>query len=559
MNAPESLAWTGERMIPFASDPATQLFHYQRYLFFRPWYDGAKVIDAASGEGYGTAFAAPYAEWARGVDVSAEAVAHAAATYPNASFNQADVCAVDYSDADLVVSFETIEHLDDPQAFLNALRACTGRIVISTPNRDTTSPGNTIHDKPRNVFHTIEWTPSEFADLIREAFPDRQVRFLSQEGCWPGLIREGLDENAMYCIAVIGDGKLPRWPSIGLSMPTMDHPQLVQEAVMSMSQFYPGELRIAVVANGSSAETLVELRKFANAIPNVVTLVELPENVGYGRGCNTGLAVLEPLGFDLLGVVNDDILVTPSTLGEMVQGYAALSNGGHNPGILGPVSNNIHGKQQVEIEAFENVQSLMSAAALYHEAHHANVTAHHQLRGFFYLLNPELVRQIGGFDPRFGIGNFEDDDYCLRAKIAGFTSWIVDGAFVFHHGSRTFAQLGFDQSRYAAQIERNAEIFQWKWDVAKIEYWPLVEECPEGETLFVPLDASWEPTFTVNCNGEMIDLVSQASDIEFAKWVYDRLKVRHRAIRAEVVSLLMRDAVPAHAAVESATRDEIVA
>jgi hypothetical protein len=34
------LPWTGERMIPHEADPATELFHWQRYLFFRPWYIG---------------------------------------------------------------------------------------------------------------------------------------------------------------------------------------------------------------------------------------------------------------------------------------------------------------------------------------------------------------------------------------------------------------------------------------------------------------------------------------------------------------------------------------
>ena len=55
------LAWTGERMVPNASDLVTEAFHWQRYTYFRPWYAGARVVDAASGEGYGTAYAAMFA------------------------------------------------------------------------------------------------------------------------------------------------------------------------------------------------------------------------------------------------------------------------------------------------------------------------------------------------------------------------------------------------------------------------------------------------------------------------------------------------------------------
>jgi len=52
-----TLEWTGERMIPNSADAATELCHWQRYLYFRPWYDDAKMVDAGlwgrkSGQGF---------------------------------------------------------------------------------------------------------------------------------------------------------------------------------------------------------------------------------------------------------------------------------------------------------------------------------------------------------------------------------------------------------------------------------------------------------------------------------------------------------------------------
>ena len=91
-------------MIPNLADPATELFHWQRYLYFRPWYAGKRVIDAASGEGYGTAYAATFASEATGFDIGADAVAHARRKYDYAQFKLKDVCEVDYSAADLVVT-----------------------------------------------------------------------------------------------------------------------------------------------------------------------------------------------------------------------------------------------------------------------------------------------------------------------------------------------------------------------------------------------------------------------------------------------------------------------
>ena len=548
-----TLAWTGERMVPCQSDAATELYHWQRYLFFRPWYDGAKIVDAASGEGYGTAFAAPYAETALGIDISGEAIRHASDRYPHAQFDVRDVTGFDYSSCDLILSFETIEHVPDPEALLRAFAQCPGRIVVSTPNRKTHSPGNSLEDKPLNSFHTIEWTPNEFAELVRSIFPDRQVRFLSQEARWPGLIREGLDDDAMYCIAVIGDGDLPKWPRIGLAMPTVNNVQQANDTIVHLSRFYPGELHFAVAANGSDEESLGGLKQLESSMPYMVKVIHSTENLGYGRGANMGLSwLMDQNGFDLYGVTNDDVVGVPTTLIEMTSAWSALTAGGHQVGALGPVSNKVAGAQQVELGEFSDLTGLLYLAEQRHLLAHSNVTEHFQIRGLFMLITPECLSTVGGFDPRFNIGNFEDDDFNLRCRLAGFSSWIVDGAFLYHHGSQTFGKLMNEEaSKYNACLERNQEIFQWKWDLMEPDQWPMLEEAPEGVNLFVPLDATWPHQFTVNLDGFQLDLMSQVSDIEFTKWVYDRLKVRHRDVRKAVFQVLMADA-PSQAVVQTA-------
>ncbi len=533
------LAWTGERMVPTQSDSATELFHWQRYLYFQPWYRDAHVIDAASGEGYGANFASIYATKAEGVDISDEAVKHAVERYPEVEFAVGDVCVYDYSQADLVVSFETIEHLPDPKAFLIALKACPGKVVISTPNRKTHSPGNTLEDKPLNPYHTIEWTPNEFAALVSEVFEGRQVRFLSQEGRWPGLIREGLDDEAMYCIAVIGDGELPQWPRLGLAIPTCQNSGQCIDAVTNLSRFYPGEMEFAIVSNGSSADHLLELRKLRDAMPYMVHLIESDENLGYGRGANAGLNFLwQESWFDYFGVVNDDIIPAVGCTLEMANAMRALEGLGHKPGMIGPMSNRVHGRQQVEIGGFNNLPGMMYRAERYHRAHHESATAHFQVRGLYLLIHPDCLSEIGGFDPAFGLGNFEDDDYNLRAKLAGYSTWIADGAFLYHHGSTTFQKLELD---YENGIERNRQIFQWKWDLADVQDWPFLTAEHASAPLFVSLTAEPEHEFSVNVNGrETIDLVHQASDTEFAAWIYERMRHRPRAFRRELIELFAK-------------------
>ncbi|HMS54993.1 MAG TPA: methyltransferase domain-containing protein [Fimbriimonadaceae bacterium] len=451
MSLPQ-LPWTGERMVPHASDLATELYHWQRYLFFRPWYEHAKVVDAASGEGYGSNYASVFAQSVVGVDLCAQSVAHGSERYPEVKFVRGDVCEFDYSSADLVISFETIEHLPDPEAFLGALRSCSGRIVISTPNRKTHSPGNEISDKPLNQFHTVEWTPLEFAELIQKHFGDRSVRFLSQQMEWPGRIVEGLDDDAMYCIAVIGDGELPVWPTIGLAMPTVDNPGMANDTILNLSRFYPGQLKFAVTLNGSNESTKQKLRDLSKAMPSMVQLIESETNLGYGQGANRALHVLLNENLDFYGVINDDVVPAVDCLNEMVNAMLQLRSQGLNPGMIGPVSNNVNGLQQVDIGAFNDIRSMHFRAETWHRQHHNSADQAIQVRGLFLLMTPECLDAIGGFDPIFGIGNFEDDDLNLRCRLAGYSLWIARGAFLFHHGSKTFTDLKVD---YSANIQRN--------------------------------------------------------------------------------------------------------
>lgn len=530
-----ALPWTGERMVPHASDLATELYHWQRYLFFRPWYENASVIDAASGEGYGANYASIFASSAVGVDLSADAVEHGSQRYPEVRFVEGDVCTFDYASADLVVSFETIEHLPDPSAFLKALESCSGRIVISTPNRKTHSPGNALEDKPLNQFHTIEWTPFEFAELIEEHFAGRQVRFLSQQQEWPGRIVEGLDDDAMYCLAVIGDGDLPQWPSIGLAMPTIDNPGFVNDTILNLTRYYPGDLRFAVTLNGSEPTTKSKLSELAKAMPNVVTLIESETNLGYGQGANRGLKYLTKQNLDFYGVINDDVVPAVDCLNEMVNAMVQLKKEGLNPGMIGPVSNNVNGAQQVDIGEFSDIRTLHYRAERWHREHHNSADAVVQVRGLFLLITPECLGQIGGFDPIFGIGNFEDDDLNLRCRLAGYTLWIARGAFLFHHGSKTFTDLKVD---YSANIQRNAESFARKWNLATSDEWVTLDRVPKGTSLHVPLDPYLEEGKRIKINGEWVDLVNQASDLEFAVWVAQQLRDRPRSERSRFIDIL---------------------
>nr|WP_294562402.1 methyltransferase domain-containing protein [uncultured Rhodopila sp.] len=147
--------------------------HLHRYCVARDLCVGKDVLDVASGEGYGTALLAGVARRAVGVEIDAAAVAHARASYTgsNLEFLQGDAVALPLDDAafDVVVSFETLEHLRDQWAFLTEIRRVLrpgGVLVISTPDRDVYS----ALGQPVNRYHVLELTRPEFATLLNHFF-----------------------------------------------------------------------------------------------------------------------------------------------------------------------------------------------------------------------------------------------------------------------------------------------------------------------------------------------------------------------------------------------------
>lgn len=536
--------WTGERMVPGRCDALTELYHWQRYLFFRPWYEGKAVVDAGSGEGYGTNYASVFAKSAIGIDVDAIAIDHARRRYPFVEFEQIDVTHFDYSNADLVTCFEVIEHLAEPAALLRALAECQGTILISTPHREFHSPGNALTDTPLNEFHTVEWTPTEFAEVVRNHFPNREIRFYSQQSEWPGLIHEGLDAAARYCIAAImpTQGELPatpHWPKLGLSIPTFNGAANLKEAVITLSRSYPGEIDFAVVSNGCNSENLAELKDLQSSLPKSVFVLEQPFNLGYGVGANVGLEFLQSRAdVEYFGVSNDDVLPADDCLCELVHAMIELESKGERPGVIGPVSNIVQGSQQVDLGPMSSYHEMIFRAEQYHRDRFNMAYKADQVRGLFMLIHPDCLTTIGGFDPAFGIGNCEDDDYNLRVRFAGFTNWVAEGAFLYHKGSQTFARMGVS---YLDLIEQNAKIFCSKWGVQKHEDAFALSRIPDGLDPFISLEARREQpaNYRIQINGQSIDLVQEADVITLAGWVAHMMNGKPLAARERLVEFVL--------------------
>ena len=128
------------RALPAGDHGDIELEHLHRYAIARDLAYGKDVLDIACGEGYGSELLATVARKVTGVDISEEAIAHAARKYvrPNIAFAVGSCACIPLAEAnvDLVVSFETIEHhdrhLEMMQEIGRVLRP-TGVLIISSP------------------------------------------------------------------------------------------------------------------------------------------------------------------------------------------------------------------------------------------------------------------------------------------------------------------------------------------------------------------------------------------------------------------------------------------
>lgn len=177
------LRLTGERIVPGKVTLDRELASRSRYEFAARYVEGRRVLDIGCGEGYGSAMLAEKAAHVVGTDSSEEVIEYAAAKYSGANLEFRCMPAEKHAFADgsfdVVVCLELIEHVEDYVAVMEEMHRLLkpgGILILSTPNKDVTSPGR---EKPIHEFHVHEFTIPELWELCQRYFAG--VELFSQE------------------------------------------------------------------------------------------------------------------------------------------------------------------------------------------------------------------------------------------------------------------------------------------------------------------------------------------------------------------------------------------
>lgn len=206
--------------------------------------------------------------------------------------------------------------------------------------------------------------------------------------------------------------------------------------------------RLIIVDNASEPDTQHYLEGFKKAEGASVQLIRNYKNLGFIKAVNQAMASSRA---PYLCLLNNDTIVTEGWLAEMV----AVAETEKEIGVVNPSSNNLGqrpaGGQTIEAFAF----GLKAMKGQFVELGSAI--------GFCMLIKREVIDRIGFFDEVYGMGNFEDTDFCRRAVKEGYRCVRACASYVYHKENSSFIKL----KTYDEDFKRNKEIFEFRWGAPK--------------------------------------------------------------------------------------------
>ena len=204
---------------------------------------------------------------------------------------------------------------------------------------------------------------------------------------------------------------------------------------------------LIVVDNHSTDGTVEWLQQQAD-----IHAIYNSENLGFPKGCNQGMTIA--VGDNIL-LLNNDVIVTYNWLNKLRNCLYSCED----IGAVGAVTNNCSNYQMIPV-SYPSLEEMHKFAYEYNLSQREQWEERLKLVGFCLLIKREVVDKIGCLDEMFTPGNFEDDDYSVRIRRAGYRLMLCRDTFIHHFGGASFRA---DQKEYASLLVENCKKFESKW------------------------------------------------------------------------------------------------
>lgn len=233
-------------------------------------------------------------------------------------------------------------------------------------------------------------------------------------------------------------------------IPVVDKEEYTYQCLESI-EVHTGGYEIILVDNGS--EIPFEYKG--------IQVIRNSENLGFPKAINQGIKASNK---KFICILNNDTIVTRNWLNRLVW---HLEN--NDLDMVGPLTNSISGPQKFPAHFYDDLDSLNKASERIFNGNKRQFFFFPRLVGFCLLMKRRVVEKIGYFDENFSPGNFEDDDYCLRAIQANMKLGIAKDVFIHHFGS-----VSHESIDYELLLKKNKAYFDIKWP--SVVYNELIEK-----------------------------------------------------------------------------------
>jgi len=229
-----------------------------------------------------------------------------------------------------------------------------------------------------------------------------------------------------------------------------------QPCLESLRHWYGDpELEFIVYDNASPDGSSEKTRKWCDTFP-AIQFVQSPANLGYAGGMN---AAAELAVGEWLLLVNNDTEFPTHTLEALKQ---VLQTAPNEMGMVGPVTNSAGNGQRL-YDPSKTKQQWLDLGAWFNTNPTKLLIPTYRCDFFCVAIRYSVWKQLNGLDTGFGMGYYEDFDFSLRLREAGYDQAITEDVFIYHQGSTTFGQL----NNLKELVRKNKSIIKNRYKDAK--------------------------------------------------------------------------------------------
>jgi len=237
-------------------------------------------------------------------------------------------------------------------------------------------------------------------------------------------------------------------PLLSIIIPTYNGKDNLRECLASVCRNTDHSFEIIVVNNGTEyAESTV------NEISRRIHLINNQDNFGPAVAKNQGL---RKASGEYIVFLDDDTIVTRHWDSKFLEYMEKLPQ----VGMIGPRSNWASGYQLVSDFNYSNILELEKFSQDFGK-YSKGLVASIRLIHFCLFMRKEVVQKIGAIDESFGLYGYEDDDYSLRAHIAGLNPAVAKNIFIHHTGG----PVKNADKEYVDRMNNAWSIYKQKWDI----------------------------------------------------------------------------------------------